>query len=1096
MEPLKNIFSRSPLSNWKGLDQLQKGNFTNPVWTALFDYEASGKDELTLHKGDLVEVLSLDSEISGDEGWWAGKVNNKVGIFPSNYVSFKPPSYGKLQGSGVGVVPELGPAVVGVGEFEPEAVDFRELSLEEVIGVGGFGKVYRGTWRGGLVAVKAARQDPDEDISVTAQNVRQEARLFAMLTHPNIIALKGVCLQEPNLCLIMEYASGGPLSRALAGRRIPPHVLVNWAVQIARGMLYLHTEAIVPVIHRDLKSNNILLAQPMENDCMEGITLKITDFGLAREWHKTTKMSTAGTYAWMAPEVIKSSTFSKGSDVWSYGVLLWELLTGEVPYRGIDGLAVAYGVAVNKLTLPIPSTCPEPFAQLMEECWDQEPHHRPNFDSILDQLMALERQVMEEMPQDSFHSLQEDWKLEIQDMFDELRAKEKELRCREEELKRAAVEQKSHEEFLRQREQQLAQWEQDVFERELSLLILHMNNQEKPNVKKRKGTFKKHKLKGSKNGEKISMPQDFIHKITVQASPGLEKRRNSPDLGSGTSGSFGPRFRAIQLSPSENNRSFGLGTMWPLESPPHSKQTNGDRLGPHWRPQSPKSPKSPKVLRLSPQENSLSMRAKLLEMDSNENGDPKEEFEEYRPSSPQPAQNGSSVKEPPRHALNQGDSGSEEALEGGSPAGSPRPEHRSLGGLLRSTHRALLGGGSLLASLVLGRHLDVPHIPPRVPPRTNPPPLDDLHQPHLEVAITAPKPPSVSNPQMVDDLITFSSSEPLPGPLFQFPCTALHVPEVKPLPLTPPPPLRRERACPRHVQTPQSPKSPRAPRSPHYKGQLSLGEGVNHRHAHSPHTPHGPPQQDQIQGPLQGQASPAEWSPSPHHTNGESLCDAWSPDRRRRSSYGLMSASHLGLDLPLCQDSLEAEDKSSSVPLSLFPDPRLWSPKTRRLEVNVIPRPRPSPIRHRIDPWSFISAGGGSRSPRRSDSHPLGYQPSPTNPFTNCDPFPSPDCDPFSQWADPLPSVAPDTSSPFDPFSAPFPISRSAPCSTNGSPTLPTFRVAPLNPADSPLIDLGWAMSCGGEARPLELTKEKVRPRRTLGLKPFKSPTQLRDDRF
>lgn len=86
-----------------------------------------------------------------------------------------------------------------------------------------------------------------------------------------------------------------------------------------------------------------------------------------------------------------------------------------------------------------------------------------------------------------------------------------ELRCREEELKRAALEQKSHEEFLRLREEQLAQWEQDVFERELSLLILHLNqNQEKPNVKKRKGTFKKHKLK-CKNGEKISMPQGRYH---------------------------------------------------------------------------------------------------------------------------------------------------------------------------------------------------------------------------------------------------------------------------------------------------------------------------------------------------------------------------------------------------------------------------------------------------------------------------------------------------------------------------------------------------------------------------------------------------------
>ncbi|XP_024229560.1 mitogen-activated protein kinase kinase kinase 11 [Oncorhynchus tshawytscha] len=1057
MEPLKNIFTRGPLSNWKGLEQSQKGTFTNPVWTALFDYEASGKDELTLHKGDLVEVLSLDSEISGDEGWWAGKVNNKVGIFPSNYVSFKPPSYGKLQGNGVGVVGELGPAVVGVGEFEPEAVDFRELSLEEVIGVGGFGKVYRGTWRGGLeVAVKAARQDPDEDISVTAQNVRQEARLFAMLTHPNIIALKGVCLQEPNLCLIMEYASGGPLSRALAGRRIPPHVLVNWAVQIARGMLYLHTEAIVPVIHRDLKSNNILLAQPMENDCMEGITLKITDFGLAREWHKTTKMSTAGTYAWMAPEVIKSSTFSKGSDVWSYGVLLWELLTGEVPYRGIDGLAVAYGVAVNKLTLPIPSTCPEPFAQLMAECWDQDPHLRPNFASILVQLTALERQVVEEMPQDSFHSLQEDWKLEIQDMFDELRAKEKELRCREEELKRAAVEQKSHEEFLRQREQQLAQWEQDVFERELSLLILHMNNQEKPNVKKRKGTFKKHKLKGSKNGEKISMPQDFIHKITVQASPGLEKRRNSPDLGTGTSPSFGPRFRAIQLSPSENTRAFGLSSMWPLEAPPHNKQANGDRLGPHWRPQ---SPKSPKVLRLSPQESSLSMRAKLLDMDSNENGESKDDFEEYRPSTP--VQNGSSVKEPPRPTLPQGDSGIEEGV---SPAGSPRPEHRSLGGLLRSTHRALLGGGSLLASVALGRHLDVPHIPPRVPPRTNPPPLDHHHL-LQEVPITALKIPSSSDPPVVDDLISFSNLEHLPRPLFDFPC-ALHAPGVNPLPLTPPPPHRRERACHRHAQTPQS------PRSPHYQ--------------------------------VQRQASPADWAPSHHHTNGEAGCDAWGQgsDRRRRSSQGLLSASQLGLDLPMCQDSLESEDNPLAVPFSLFPDPRLWSPKTRRLEVNIIPRPRPSPIRPRIDPWSFVSAGGGggvfggARSPRRSDSHPLGYQPSPTNPFTNCDPFPSPDCDPFSLRADPLSGITPDTPSPFDPFSPPFPTSRSAPCSTNGSPTLPTFRVAPLNPADSPLIDLGWAALCGVGVKPLEVTKEKTRPGRTLGLKPFKSPTQPRDDRF
>ncbi|KAL7978292.1 hypothetical protein Chor_014831, partial [Crotalus horridus] len=294
---------------------------------------------------------------------------------------------------------------------------------------------------------------------------------------------------------------------------------------------------------RSLFPSTVLLSEHVDDGEVSGKTLKITDFGLAREWHKTTKMSAAGTYAWMAPEVIKNSTFSRGSDIWSYGVLLWELLTGEVPYRGIDGLAVAYGVAVNKLTLPIPSTCPESFSRLMTECWQQDPHARPSFASILDQLTVLETQVLRDLPQESFHSMQDDWKVEIQDMFDELRAKEKELLSREEELNQAALKQKSQEEFLRQREHELAQWELEVFERELSLLIQQMNH-DRPHVKKRKGTFKRNKLRG-RDSEHISMPLDFKHRITVQASPGLDKRKDFFDVGAGGSPTF-PRFRAIQ----------------------------------------------------------------------------------------------------------------------------------------------------------------------------------------------------------------------------------------------------------------------------------------------------------------------------------------------------------------------------------------------------------------------------------------------------------------------------------------------------------------------------------------------------------------------
>uniref|UniRef100_A0ABI8ANL2 mitogen-activated protein kinase kinase kinase n=1 Tax=Felis catus TaxID=9685 RepID=A0ABI8ANL2_FELCA len=573
MEPLKNLFLKSPLGSWNGSGSGGGGGgggggwpegspktaaYANPVWTALFDYEPNGQDELALRKGDRVEVLSRDAAISGDEGWWAGQVGGQVGIFPSNYVSR------------------------GGGPPPCEVASFQELRLEEVIGIGGFGKVYRGSWRGELVAVKAARQDPDEDISVTAESVRQEARLFAMLAHPNIIALKAVCLEEPNLCLVMEYAAGGPLSRALAGRRVPPHVLVNWAVQIARGMHYLHCEALVPVIHRDLKSNNILLLQPIEGDDMDHKTLKITDFGLAREWHKTTQMSAAGTYAWMAPEVIKASTFSKGSDVWSFGVLLWELLTGEVPYRGIDCLAVAYGVAVNKLTLPIPSTCPEPFAQLMADCWAQDPHRRPDFASILQQLEALEAQVLREMPRDSFHSMQEGWKREIQGLFDELRAKEKELLSREEELTRAAREQRSQAEQLRRREHLLAQWELEVFERELTLLLQQVDR-ERPHVRRRRGTFKRSKLRARDGGERISMPLDFKHRITVQASPGLDRRRNVFEVGAGDSPTF-PRFRAIQLEPAEPGQAWGRQSPRRLED-----SSNGERRACWaWGPSSPK----------------------------------------------------------------------------------------------------------------------------------------------------------------------------------------------------------------------------------------------------------------------------------------------------------------------------------------------------------------------------------------------------------------------------------------------------------------------------------------------------------------------------
>jgi len=163
-----------------------------------------------------------------------------VGIFPSAYI----------------VQQEVLHRISPVKMRRPFEIEFEEIDLKEIIGVGGFGKVYRGLWQGEEVAVKAACQEAGETMSATIEKVRQEAKLFWLLDHSNIIALKGVCLHEPNVCLVMEYAKGGSLNCILTGNRIPADVLVDWAIQIAKGMHYLHEVAPLQLVHRDLKSSN------------------------------------------------------------------------------------------------------------------------------------------------------------------------------------------------------------------------------------------------------------------------------------------------------------------------------------------------------------------------------------------------------------------------------------------------------------------------------------------------------------------------------------------------------------------------------------------------------------------------------------------------------------------------------------------------------------------------------------------------------------------------------------------------------------------------------------------------------------------------
>ncbi|OQR67344.1 mitogen-activated protein kinase kinase kinase 9-like [Tropilaelaps mercedesae] len=409
----------------------------------LHDYKAAVDDELNLVRGEIGEVLSTNPEISGEEGWWIGKVNGKVGIFPLNFVTLERcvDDEAGPAGNGIGqqnlVADENIERINGSEEAEssngenpgPPELDADEIVKGSPIGRGGFCKVYEGTYRNQKIAIKALEaQDP----AVMLHAAKQEGGLIWTLRHKHIVKLFGVCL--PNSWLIMEYCAGGPLNHVLEKNQVPLRTLTEWSLHIARGMQYIHSQR---VIHRDLKSTNVLLAVPYRPDTKEAVQLKISDFGLARaNVDRSTVFSVGGTFSWMAPENIRNNKYSQRSDVWSFGVLIWELLTGQIPYKGVDPVAIAYGIGSEKLKLPIPETCPEKFKNLMMDCWNTDPYRRPTFDKIITQLEDIFNSSCIVVLHESFHTMQERWRDEIAIMIEQIKVREEKLLSREEEIQK------------------------------------------------------------------------------------------------------------------------------------------------------------------------------------------------------------------------------------------------------------------------------------------------------------------------------------------------------------------------------------------------------------------------------------------------------------------------------------------------------------------------------------------------------------------------------------------------------------------------------------------------------------------------------------
>ncbi|XP_037939398.1 mitogen-activated protein kinase kinase kinase 7-like [Teleopsis dalmanni] len=257
-------------------------------------------------------------------------------------------------------------------------IDFEEIAIKEKCGHGSYGVVYKAVWRDRYVAVK-------EFVATAEQTaIEREVKQLSRVCHDNIISLYGISAHNQSKYLVMEYAEGGCLYNFLHGK-VKPHYqpahAISWALQCAKGVAYLHAMQPNPLIHRDLKPLNLLLTD-------KGRHLKICDFGTVAD--KSTMMTNnRGSAAWMAPEVFEGSKYTEKCDTFSWGIVLWEVLSRKQPFSEIDNsLTIMW--KIHKGERPeINKDWPSIIQNLMASCWKTKPDHRPSMQNVVSEMSFL-----------------------------------------------------------------------------------------------------------------------------------------------------------------------------------------------------------------------------------------------------------------------------------------------------------------------------------------------------------------------------------------------------------------------------------------------------------------------------------------------------------------------------------------------------------------------------------------------------------------------------------------------------------------------------------------------------------------------------------
>jgi len=300
-------------------------------------------------------------------------------------------------------------------DIRPWILPYSEFQVIRPVGEGSFGRVFEAKYQGRSVALKVLLDKTSIDAAMTTNQaikvntpvlakLRQEASLMAELSNANVVQFLGLCVVPP--CIVTEFCEKGSLYDVLKRGNDDPAAAtqltwsrrIGFAIDAAEGMLCLHSHQ-PPIVHRDLKSPNLLVDSFWQ--------VKVSDFNLSKLIDDTSRSTNQHSMnpRWLSPELVRGESATPKADVFSFGVVMWEILTWAVPYgEAGNPWSIVNNLSTGKrLEIPAIDQLPGPGAQsfrglqdylnLMEKCWSQSSEDRPDFKEIVEELRSIHIQT-------------------------------------------------------------------------------------------------------------------------------------------------------------------------------------------------------------------------------------------------------------------------------------------------------------------------------------------------------------------------------------------------------------------------------------------------------------------------------------------------------------------------------------------------------------------------------------------------------------------------------------------------------------------------------------------------------------------------------